>query len=92
MVEYLVANEAAAGSSPVSRTIFMQINKISLIKALSYRILGTGSTFLISYFLTKNASVSLGIAAFEFVFKVVLYYFHDRIWDNLTKINFKIQK
>ena len=70
----------------------MQINKLSLIKALSYRMLGTGFTFLISFFLTKNANVSLGIAALEFVFKVILYYFHDRAWDNIPKISFKIQK
>ena len=70
----------------------MTINKLSLFKALSYRALGTGSTFLISYFLTKNVNVSLGIAAAEFVIKVALYYFHDRLWDNFTKINFKIQK
>lgn len=63
----------------------MKINKLSLLKALSYRTLGTFSTFAISYFFTKNAGVSLGIAALEFVFKVALYYFHDRIWESFNK-------
>ena len=63
----------------------MKIDKLSLLKALSYRTLGTASTFIISFLFTKNAVVSLGIAALEFVFKVALYYFHDRVWERFGK-------
>lgn len=56
----------------------------SFVKALSYRIWGTLSSFLVAYILTGNATLSGAIAFWETVVKVGIYYWHERVW-NLVK-------
>jgi uncharacterized membrane protein len=53
---------------------------ISLIKAITYRLLGSFITFIGSFLFTKKITLSLGIAVFDFFFKILLYYIHERIW------------
>jgi len=64
----------------------------SLIKALSYRILATFTTFVISYivfrrYTEKTIEDSIGnatlIAGVEFVAKIIFYYLHERLWTNI---------
>jgi uncharacterized membrane protein len=52
----------------------------SLAKAISWRITGTIDTFVISFIITGKASVAGSIAAIELITKIVLYYFHERLW------------
>ena len=56
----------------------------SFVKALSYRIWGTLSSFIVAYVLTGNATLSGAIAFWETVVKVGIYYWHERVW-NLIK-------
>jgi len=53
----------------------------SLVKALSYRVWGTLSSFVVAYVLTKNATLSGAIAFWETVVKVFIYYAHERGWN-----------
>jgi uncharacterized membrane protein len=68
------------------RRIFTENNKQirTLYKAISYRILGSMATVLISYFLTHELSISLSIGALELIGKIVLYYVHETIWENIS--------
>lgn len=52
----------------------------SLAKAISWRITGTIDTFIISFIITGKFSLAGSIAATELFTKVMLYYFHERIW------------
>jgi len=52
----------------------------SLVKAFSWRALGSLDTFVISYFVTGNFVFAGSIASVETVTKIVLFYFHERIW------------
>ena len=52
----------------------------SLIKAVSWRTVGTIDTFIISFFITGKASIAGGIAAVEVVTKIMIYYLHERVW------------
>lgn len=52
----------------------------SVLKAVSWRILGTLDTFAISWFITGRLEIAGSIAALEIVTKVVWYYLHERIW------------
>jgi uncharacterized membrane protein len=52
----------------------------SVFKAISWRILGTFDTFVISWFMTGKVAVAGSIAGLEVVTKVAWYYFHERIW------------
>ena len=60
-------------------------HKISILKSISWRILGTIDTMIISYLLTGNVKVALSIGSVEVVSKMILYYFHERAWNKLTK-------
>jgi uncharacterized membrane protein len=52
----------------------------SLMKAVSWRMVGTIDTFVISFFVTGKASLAGGIAAVEVVTKIMIYYLHERVW------------
>ena len=51
-----------------------------IVKSISWRIAGTIDTFLLSYILTGNISFGLSISGIDFFSKLLLYYFHERIW------------
>ena len=52
----------------------------SLVKAVSWRIAGSIDTFVISFIITGHVALAGSIAGTELITKVVLYYFHERIW------------
>lgn len=52
----------------------------SLAKAVSWRITGTVDTFIISAIVTGKLTIAGSIAATELLTKILLYYFHERIW------------
>jgi uncharacterized membrane protein len=52
----------------------------SWTKAVSWRLVGSADTFLLSLIVTGNASYAVSIASAEAVTKIVLYYLHERIW------------
>jgi len=52
----------------------------SILKTLSWRIVGTLDTMLLGWVITGDPTVGLKIGALELVTKFVLYYFHERIW------------
>ena len=52
----------------------------SLAKAISWRIIASTDTFLISWLITGYLTLATTIAGVEAVTKFVLYYFHERAW------------
>ena len=64
----------------------------SVLKALSWRLIASGSTFIISFIIFTQATetaykeilgaVSL-ITGVDIVAKLVLYYLHERLWTNI---------
>lgn len=58
--------------------------KISVLKTLTWRIIGTIDTMVISYFLTGNLDIAMSIGGIEVVSKMVLYYIHERAWLKFT--------
>lgn len=54
----------------------------SLVKAVSWRALGSIDTFILGMFFTGgNAKVAGSIAGTEVFTKIVLFYFHERAWS-----------
>lgn len=53
----------------------------SIIKTLTWRGLATLTTFFLVLIFTKRIDLALGIGIFDLIFKLILYYFHERIWD-----------
>lgn len=55
----------------------------SITKAISWRIVGTVDTFVITLVITGNLIVAGSIASVESISKIVLYYLHERAWSNI---------
>jgi len=58
-------------------------NLKSILKTISWRIVGTVDTIMISYFITGEVSLALSIGSVEVFSKIVLYYFHERAWSSV---------
>jgi len=60
----------------------MKVTKArSFTKSLSYRIFGTLSSWAVVYVITGKGSLATLIAFWETVVKVVIYYYHERAWN-----------
>lgn len=55
----------------------------SVIKTISWRAIGTLDTILISWLITGHIALALSIGSIELVTKMVLYFFHERIWNKI---------
>jgi len=53
----------------------------SLAKTLTWRVTGSGATFLISWLISGDLHVAGSIAVIQIVANTVLYYVHERTWD-----------
>ena len=57
----------------------------SIVKAISWRFFATLTTAIIVFIYTGTFIHSIGVSIEDIFSKIVLYYFHERIW---TTINF----
>lgn len=55
----------------------------SIVKGISYRILGTITTMIISFVLTGSTATALSIGLADVLVKVSIYYLHERIWNRI---------
>ncbi len=62
----------------------MKFSKRHLAKTITWRIIGTLDTTLLSWFISNDITVGLTIGFFELVTKMVLYYVHERLWFKST--------
>ena len=59
----------------------MKVTKLrSLLKTISWRIVGTVDTMCLGWIITGSPVVGLKIGALELFTKMILYYFHERLW------------
>jgi len=54
--------------------------KRHIIKTITWRIIGTTDTIILSWIISGNPLTGLKIGAIEIFTKMILYYFHERIW------------
>lgn len=58
--------------------------KRHIAKAITWRIIGTIDTTLLSWFISGDPMIGLKVGLSEVITKLVLYYFHERLWFNLN--------
>lgn len=58
----------------------MQSRRISLIKGITWRIIGTLDTIFLSWLFTGDITKALKIGGIELITKIILYYIHERVW------------
>ncbi len=58
----------------------MNFSKRHLAKTITWRILGTLDTLILSWYISNDITVGVQIGFFELVSKMILYYIHERLW------------
>ena len=56
----------------------------SLVKAVSWRIVGSADTFILSLIFTGSGKYAISIATTEALTKIALYYVHERAWRRIS--------
>ena len=54
--------------------------KRHIAKTFTWRIVGTIDTMLLGWLISGNPLIGLKIGLLELITKMILYYFHERIW------------
>ncbi len=58
-------------------------HKRHIAKAITWRVIGTIDTILLSWFITGDPITGVQIGMAEVITKMVLYYLRERVWFNL---------
>lgn len=58
----------------------MNISKRHLAKTITWRALGTLDTLFLSWYISDDFTIGLQIGTVELITKMILYYFHERLW------------
>ena len=61
----------------------MDTARRSLVKTVSWRLTGSGATFLISYLIAGNFAVAGTIAVIQLISNTLLYFVHERVWNRI---------
>lgn len=61
----------------------------SVLKAFSWRVVATTTTATIAYGITGEIDTALMIGGIEFVFKIFVYYAHERLWQLVPRGTFR---
>ncbi len=60
------------------------LQKRTIIKTLTWRVIASLTTFVIAWVLTGDLLIGVSIGSIEAIAKIFLYYFHERIWNNIS--------
>lgn len=63
--------------------------KRHLAKTVTWRVIGTIDTTMLAWLIAGDPMIGLQIGGIEMVTKMLLYYFHERIWH---KFDFGVEK
>lgn len=63
--------------------MFRETHARSIMKAVSWRIMGTLATTGIVFAFTRRLSISLAVGSLEFLSKIGIFWLHERVWDRL---------
>ena len=58
----------------------METRKRSLQKTISWRIIATTITIVVSYLFTKQIAIATGIGLVDAIASMTGYYLHERVW------------
>ena len=73
-----------------------QSRKVSILKAITWRIIATSTTFLLAFFIFNSTDCenvlekSSLVAGLELTIKIVFYYAHERIWHRINNTVFTV--
>ena len=62
----------------------VELKKRTLIKTMTWRVTASLTTFIIAWILTGDLLLGVSIGSIEALAKIFLYYYHERIWNNIN--------
>jgi len=54
----------------------------ALFKTFTWRMIATATSIAIAYFITGSIKIGFTIGVFETIVKSLLYYLHEKYWEN----------
>jgi len=64
--------------------MFQESNNRSILKTISWRFWATVTTAALVLAFTGHLKVALAIGGIEIILKIVLFYFHERVWNKIS--------
>lgn len=80
----MIVDQFIISSKKEKRTEQQERFSRSLLKSISWRIVGTLDTIIISYLITGKLAFALSIGGIELVTKMILYVVHERVWNKIN--------
>jgi uncharacterized membrane protein len=63
--------------------------KRHIAKTITWRIVGTIDTIILSWIITGDLAIGMAIGGVEVITKMALYFLHERIWYKWIKFGLK---
>jgi uncharacterized membrane protein len=63
--------------------------KRHIAKTITWRVVGTIDTIFLGWIITGNIKFGVAIGGVEVITKILLYYFHERVWYRYIKYGLK---
>jgi uncharacterized membrane protein len=60
-----------------------------ILKSITWRLIGTIDTVILGWLITDNLEMGLKIGGVEIITKMILYYFHERVWYRYIRLGKK---
>lgn len=67
----------------------MVSKKRHIAKTITWRLVGTLDTMILSWIITGSLKVGMAIGGVEVITKMVLYYLHERVWYRYSDFGVK---
>lgn len=64
-------------------------HKRHILKTITWRIIGTLDTMILSWIITGSLKIGMAIGGVEVITKMVLYYLHERAWYKYSNFGLK---
>ncbi len=81
----MITEKVVGANTDFSQDINSEKPIRSIAKAVSWRVVGTLDTLLVSYFVLGEGKLweASAIAVVDFFTKMILYFFHERAWNKI---------
>lgn len=77
-----MSNQSSEQEKPASLVQYEKESHLrSVLKGVSWRVVGTLDTMVLSYVFTGSLKIAAAIGGTEVITKIFLYYLHERAWQ-----------
>lgn len=66
------------------RELKVELHRRSILKAVTWRVMGTVGTCLVAWWVTGSLRIGLNISLVDTAIKIFGFYIHERAWHRVT--------